>query len=132
MLLGDAEMLPGLTLGAFTVTVVVIAVVGVVGAEWLRLDGDVIVKGVRVHWRGEVDREAGVGVSIILPVKRVGADDSRQRDGAEAPLRLPFQRRAAASLLSSRGALLPTSVEAPTASGDDFDLVTWLVIMETH
>ena len=41
-----------------------------------------------------------------------------------------FQRRAAASLLASRGAVLPSAAESPTSSGDDFDLVTWLVIME--
>lgn len=41
-----------------------------------------------------------------------------------------FQRRAAASLISSRGAVLPTTAEVPTTNGDDFDLVTWLVIME--
>ncbi len=41
-----------------------------------------------------------------------------------------FQRRAAASLISSRGAVLPTTNEVPTTNGDDFDLVTWLVIME--
>ena len=41
-----------------------------------------------------------------------------------------FQRRSAASLLSSRSALLPKSAEAPTSSGDDFDLVTWLVILQ--
>ncbi len=45
-----------------------------------------------------------------------------------------FQRRAATSLLSGRGASLPTAAEAPTSRGDDFDLVTWLVIQrpESH
>lgn len=42
-----------------------------------------------------------------------------------------FQRRAAASLLSCRDAVLPTTKELPTSRGDDFDLVTWLVIMDT-
>ncbi len=41
-----------------------------------------------------------------------------------------FQKRAATSLLSSRGAILPTMTETPTSIGTDFDLVTWLVIME--
>ena len=40
-----------------------------------------------------------------------------------------FQKRAASSLLSSRGAVLPTAAETPAANGDDFDLVTWLVIL---
>lgn len=70
--------------------------------------------------------------------------DQRTNDGADmshydgllrktlASIEHTFQRRAAASLLSGRGALLPTSADVPTSSGDDFDLVTWLVIMETH
>jgi SNF2 family DNA or RNA helicase len=41
-----------------------------------------------------------------------------------------FQRRAASALLSGRGAVLPTAEEVPTSSGDDFDLVTWLIIMQ--
>jgi SNF2 family DNA or RNA helicase len=41
-----------------------------------------------------------------------------------------FQRRATSSLLSGRGAVLPTEREAPTSSGEDFDLVTWLVIQQ--
>ena len=43
-----------------------------------------------------------------------------------------FQRRAAASLLSGRGGSLPTTGDVPTSEGNDFDLVTWLVIMETQ
>ena len=43
-----------------------------------------------------------------------------------------FQRRTAASLVSDRGALLPTTAEAPTSSGDEFDLVTWLVIQQAE
>ncbi|MBX3419380.1 MAG: DEAD/DEAH box helicase family protein [Pirellulaceae bacterium] len=49
---------------------------------------------------------------------------------ALASIEKTFQKRAAASLLSGRGAVLPTATETPTSSGDDFDLVTWLVIME--
>lgn len=68
--------------------------------------------------------------------------DERTRDGAEmnhydellkralASIEHTFQRRAATSLLASRAALLPTAVETPTSSGQDFDLVTWLVIVE--
>jgi len=41
-----------------------------------------------------------------------------------------FQKRAAAALLSSRSARLPTTAETPTAREEDFDLVTWLVIVE--
>jgi len=41
-----------------------------------------------------------------------------------------FRRRAASALLSGRGGLLPTASEAPSSSGDDFDLVTWLVILD--
>lgn len=41
-----------------------------------------------------------------------------------------FQRRAAASLLSGRGAVLPNVIETPTSDGADFDLVTWLVILQ--
>lgn len=68
--------------------------------------------------------------------------DQRTKDGADmshydgllhkvlASIEQTFQRRAAASLLSNRGALLPTALEVPTSRGEDFDLVTWLVIME--
>lgn len=51
---------------------------------------------------------------------------------ALASIEHTFQRRAATSLLSSRGSLLPNAGDVPTSSGDDFDLVTWLVIMETQ
>jgi hypothetical protein len=68
--------------------------------------------------------------------------DQSTRDGADmshydgllrkalASIEHTFQRRAAASLLSGRGALLPKGTEVPTSRGDDFDLVTWLVILE--
>ena len=51
---------------------------------------------------------------------------------ALASIEHTFQRRAAASLLSGRGALLPTVAEAPKSNGDDFDLVTWLVILQSE
>jgi SNF2 family DNA or RNA helicase len=68
--------------------------------------------------------------------------DQRTSDGADmshynglltkalASIEHTFQKRAAASLLSGRGALLPTAAEAPTSDGDDFDLVTWLVLLQ--
>ncbi len=70
--------------------------------------------------------------------------DQRTQDGADmshydgllrkalASIEYTFQRRAAASLLSGRTALLPNTGDVPTSSGNDFDLVTWLVIMETQ
>ena len=70
--------------------------------------------------------------------------DQRTTDGADmshydgllrkalASIEHTFQRRAAASLLSGRGALLPTDAEVPKSNGDDFDLVTWLVILQSE
>jgi SNF2 family DNA or RNA helicase len=62
-----------------------------------------------------------------------GADMSRY-DGllkkALASIEHTFQRRAAASLISSRGAVLPAASESPSSDGDEFDLVTWLVIQK--
>jgi len=68
--------------------------------------------------------------------------DQRTKDGADmslydglltkalASIEHTFQKRAAASLLSSRGALLPTAAETPTSDQDEFDLVSWLVILK--
>ena len=68
--------------------------------------------------------------------------DRRTKDGADmtqydgllakalASIEHTFQKRAAASLLASRGALLPTAAEAPTSNGEEFDLVSWLVILQ--
>lgn len=42
-----------------------------------------------------------------------------------------FRKKATAGLLSGRDAVLPTATETPEADGDDFDLVTWLVILES-
>ncbi len=65
-------------------------------------------------------------------VTQDGADMSHY-DGllrkALASIELTFQKRAAANLLSSRSAVLPSSAEAPTKDGADFDLVTWMVIL---
>ena len=67
--------------------------------------------------------------------------DARTQDGADmshydgllrkalASIELTFQKRAAANLLSSRNAVLPSSAEVPTKDGADFDLVTWMVIL---
>ncbi len=67
--------------------------------------------------------------------------DQRTKDGADmshydglltkalASIERTFQRRATSALLSSRSAILPTASEAPTSKSDDFDLVTWLVIL---
>jgi SNF2 family DNA or RNA helicase len=67
--------------------------------------------------------------------------DQRTQDGADmrhydhllgcalASIERTFQKRAATSLLSSRSAVLPTAGETPSSSGQDFDLVTWLVIL---
>ncbi len=68
--------------------------------------------------------------------------DQRTRDGADmthyhglirkalASIEHTFQRRATSALLSGRSAVLPTAAEAPTSKPDDFDLVTWLVILQ--
>jgi hypothetical protein len=68
--------------------------------------------------------------------------DQRTRDGVDmshyddllrralASIERTFQLRAASSLLAGRGAVLPTADEVPTSSGEDFDLVTWLVILQ--
>jgi SNF2 family DNA or RNA helicase len=49
---------------------------------------------------------------------------------ALASIEHTFQKRAATSLLSGRGAVLPLESESPKSCGDDFDLVTWLVILQ--
>ena len=49
---------------------------------------------------------------------------------ALASIQTTFQKRAATGLLSSRNAVLPTADETPEARGDEFDLITWLVILE--
>lgn len=70
--------------------------------------------------------------------------DKRTQDGADmqnydgllrkalTSIAHTFQRRAAASLLSGRGAILPAAGGVPTSNGNDFDLITWLVIMEAE
>lgn len=45
-------------------------------------------------------------------------------------IRRTFERRAAPSLLSSRGGLLPTASEQRAEDEDGFELLTWLVILE--
>jgi hypothetical protein len=68
--------------------------------------------------------------------------DRRTQDGADmssydgliskalASIEHTFQRRVAVSLLAGRDATLPTTAEAPTSTSNDFDLVTWLVILQ--
>lgn len=68
--------------------------------------------------------------------------DARTADGSDmshydellkkalASIENTFQKRATSSLLSSRSAVLPTAEQTPEADGDDFDLITWLVVME--
>ncbi|MFC2076710.1 helicase-related protein [candidate division KSB1 bacterium] len=51
---------------------------------------------------------------------------------ALASIEHTFQKRAATALLSSREAVLPSAAETPTSNGGDFDLVTWLVILEAE
>ena len=41
-----------------------------------------------------------------------------------------FQRRAATGLMSGRDSVLPTATETPTSDSHEFDLVTWLVILD--
>ena len=61
-----------------------------------------------------------------------GADMGHYDTLAKSALRsieATFQKRAAANLLASRSGLLPTATETPTANADDWELVTWLVVM---
>lgn len=67
--------------------------------------------------------------------------DKQTKDGADmshydgllkkalASVEHTFHRRAAVVLQSGRAAVLPPAEEMPTSAGDDFDLVTWLVII---
>jgi hypothetical protein len=49
-----------------------------------------------------------------------------------ASIERTFQRRATASLLSSRGGVIPTAAETPHADSGDFELVTWVVILSAN
>jgi hypothetical protein len=49
---------------------------------------------------------------------------------ALASIERTFQKRAATSLLSSRGGLLPTLAETPKADDGDWELVTWLAVLD--
>ena len=49
---------------------------------------------------------------------------------ALASIQHTFRRRAAAALLSGRGGLLPTAAETPDQDQGEFELVTWLVILQ--
>ena len=63
---------------------------------------------------------AHVGVEVDAECQRTGSGDGPAT----------FQRRAAAALLSSRSGLLPTMDETPQADTGDWELVTWLVVMD--
>jgi hypothetical protein len=41
-----------------------------------------------------------------------------------------FQKRATTTLFSGRGGLLPTLAETPTADAGDWELVTWLTVLD--
>lgn len=68
--------------------------------------------------------------------------DARTKDGADmshytgliqkalTSIEHTFRRRAAVGLLSGRSGMLPTAAETPIADSGDFELITWLVIME--
>ena len=75
-------------------------------------------------------------LSDLFDQRTADGGDMSQYDGllrkALASIEHTFQRRAAASLLSGRGALLPIDAEVPKSNGDDFDLVTWLVILQSE
>ena len=61
-----------------------------------------------------------------------GADMSHHSQLIRASLRSiesTFQRRAATALLSSRSGLLPLAEDVPQASSQDWELVTWLVVL---
>ena len=47
-----------------------------------------------------------------------------------ASIQRTFRRRAATALLSGRGGILPTSAETPDHDSGEFELVTWLVILQ--
>ena len=72
-------------------------------------------------------------LSIDEVAEYLGANITH-RDGllkkAPASFEHTFQRRAAKSLLGSREALLPTATDKLTSDGGDFNLLTWLVILE--
>jgi hypothetical protein len=54
----------------------------------------------------------------------------RLLSGALKSIEQTFGRRAAGNLSTNARAVLPRTGEMPTASGADFDLVTWLVILQ--
>jgi len=62
-----------------------------------------------------------------------GTDMTHYDDLARSALRsieATFRKRAAAALLSSRSGLLPTMDETPHADTGDWELVSWLVVMD--
>jgi len=62
-----------------------------------------------------------------------GRDMSHFGSLAQSALRsieTTFEKRAANALLSNRGGLLPTLDETPKADAGDWELVTWLVVLD--
>jgi SNF2 family DNA or RNA helicase len=63
-----------------------------------------------------------------------GADMNHYQQLVRSALRSieqTFQRRAATTLLSSRSGLLPTQSDTPVAESNDWELVTWLVVLDS-
>jgi SNF2 family DNA or RNA helicase len=69
----------------------------------------------------------------LFDAKTNNGADMTHYDGliqkALASIARTFQRRATAALLAGRGGILPTAAETPRAESDDFELVTWVVIL---
>ena len=71
----------------------------------------------------------------LFDTRTEGGADMSHFDGlAQSALRSierTFQKRAVSSLLSSRSGLLPTADETPKADAGAWELVTWLVVMDS-
>ncbi len=82
------------------------------------------------------EREAFSRVCELFDRRTADGTDMAHYDGllagALASIEQTFGKRAANSLATSRGAVLPRSGARPTANGADFDLVTWLVILKAE
>jgi hypothetical protein len=88
-------------------------------------------------------RELAAGEATALD-KLCDLFDARTKEGADmshydgliqkalASIERTFQRKAASGLLSGRGGVLPTASETPVADQNQFELVTWLVIVDPH
>jgi hypothetical protein len=86
-------------------------------------------------------RSVAAGETASL-IKLCDQFDAATKDGSDmghydgliqralASIQYTFRRRAAAALLSGRGGILPTAAETPARDQGEFELVTWLVIMQ--